>query len=137
TQQRVVLRQGRVPQVFRDRGGGFLQGGQDARRNRVVALVGGCLLAIERRPGARNAVQGLVQCLGRGAPGGLEGRLCKLRRIHAACTVDQVVRFIDQHGHPPLVSLGQRMQQGVRVVVVVVVCHDHIAPPRQFLRKVV
>ena len=63
--------------------------------------------------------------------------LRQLAAVHRACALDEVVRFVDEHGDSPLIRDRQRMQQRAAVEVVVVVADDDIGPSNHFLTQVI
>ncbi len=64
----------------------------------------------------------------------LLGQACA---VHAPCPFHQVVSFVHQQRQPPVVGLGEAMQQGAVIEVVIDVADQHIAPARQFLAQIV
>ena len=66
-----------------------------------------------------------------------KGDLIQFGGIHATGTVHQVVGFVRQHRHAPLVFRGEPVQQRGKIEVVVVVPHHHITPARHFLAQII
>ena len=120
-----------------DRRHRVLQGQEQLLRWLVVGLVVVRLGLAQFVPGTLDTLQRFPQDLRGGLAHTEEIALVEFGGIHPPAALHQVVRLVHQYRHPPLVDLGQAMEHGAEVEVVVVVAHRQVAPARQFLAQVV
>ncbi|CRR31682.1 hypothetical protein PAERUG_E15_London_28_01_14_08690 [Pseudomonas aeruginosa] len=120
-----------------DRRHRVLQGQEQLLRRLVVGLVVVRLGLGQFVPGTLDALQRFPQGLRGGFAHTEEIALVEFGGIHPPAALHQVVRLVHQYRHPPLVDLGQAMEHGAEIEVVVVVAHRQVAPARQFLAQVV
>jgi hypothetical protein len=133
--QRTLRRLGLGGEVLGHGRVGGLQRAHEALGNLVGGFVVVGLRLLHGVPLAKEPRERAAHRCGRDAVRLFERPALQLRGVHAACALQQVVRFVHEHGDAPAGVLHGGEEEGAAVEVVVVVAHDHVAPVGHFLRE--
>ena len=123
--------------MLRDGLGRVLQCRRERLRRLVEDRVGLGRPLDQSGPASLQAIERLLQRGGRRRPHRPQLRRLQAGAVHGPGTIDQVVRFVDEHADAPCVRQRQAVQQRGAVEEVVVVADDHVAPARHLLAEVV